>query len=72
MREVGRPIPPISEGECDAGQAIGENAAIRMDRVRRRPASDGDYQMVEDVERLCQLRRIRLDIIVNGMGKFQA
>jgi hypothetical protein len=43
-----------------------------MDVVGRRPASDGDYQMVEDVERLCQLRRIKLDILANGMGKFQA
>jgi hypothetical protein len=28
--------------------------------------------MVEDVERLCQLRGIKLDIIVNGMGESQA
>jgi hypothetical protein len=27
--------------------------------------------MVEDVERLCQLRRIKLDIIENGTGKFR-
>jgi hypothetical protein len=43
-----------------------------MDGVGLRSASDGDYQMIEDVERLCQLRRIKLDIIVNGMGKCQA
>jgi hypothetical protein len=72
MREAGRPIPPICKGGGDAGQAIGGYAAIRMDGMGRCQPSDGDYRMVEDVERFCQLRRIKLDIIDNGMGKFQA
>jgi hypothetical protein len=33
VREAERAIPPIGEGGCETGQAIGEYAAIRMDGV---------------------------------------
>jgi hypothetical protein len=41
---------------------MGGYADCWMDGVGPRPASERDYQMVEDVERLCKVRRIKLDI----------
>jgi hypothetical protein len=43
----------------------------RSEWVGRRRARDGDYRMLGDVEELCKLRRIKLDIVVKGMDTFR-
>jgi hypothetical protein len=62
----------VREPGGDSDQAIGRYPAVWMEMVRGCPASDEEYRVVEEVVRICKLRRINLDITVEGMWKSQA
>jgi hypothetical protein len=72
MRRAGRPVHPTRERGGGTVQAKGAYPTVWMDEVGASGHRWGWDGMVEDVARLCVLRRKNLDMTANDMGRIQA